>query len=321
MYGQPYSSGGDEQFPGHKDDPESGLHYNLARSYDPSMSRWISADKVMPNAYDPQSLNKYSYNRNDPVNLLDPSGNSPWSSEMGGSSTVCTVDGIEVDCGLAIGMLGNGFGAQIAFGTPQAFYDSQRGGYQVLNGVVNGIPVYEDMAPTVIAPPPPKEPIDLAALLAPFLEPAEGTVTVTEGSKLVASKASTLCEGTARVLQGNAETIGRPGGFSGSTVGNILVTKNGAAIIPSQWGMSKNALRPLISQISGLFPNANAAFQGIVDIVGSSAIRNVQRFLMNQYPGQLIIELPGTSQDYGTTAVIMAIPNTMGCPIGTTKVR
>jgi RHS repeat-associated protein len=141
--------GGDEQFPGHKDDPESGLHYNLARSYDPTMSRWISADKVMPNAYDLQSLNKYSYNNNNPINLLDPSGNSPWSSEMGGSSTVCTVDGIEVDCGLAIGMLGNGFGAQITFGTPQAYYDPQKGGYQVLDGVINGIPVYAQ------APPPP----------------------------------------------------------------------------------------------------------------------------------------------------------------------
>jgi len=46
MYGQPYSSGGDEQFPGYKDDPESGLHYNLARSYDPRMSRWISKGKL-----------------------------------------------------------------------------------------------------------------------------------------------------------------------------------------------------------------------------------------------------------------------------------
>jgi RHS repeat-associated protein len=72
-YGRPFGSGGDDQFAGHKDDPESGLHYNLARSYDPIMSRWPSPDKVT-NTYDPQSLNKYAYNRNDPVNLVDPDG-------------------------------------------------------------------------------------------------------------------------------------------------------------------------------------------------------------------------------------------------------
>jgi RHS repeat-associated protein len=146
MYGQPYSSGGDEQFPGHKDDPESGLHYNLARSYDPAMSRWVSADKVMPNAYDPQSLNKYSYNRNDPVNLLDPSGNSPWSSEMGGSSTVCTVDGIEVDCGLAASLLGSGAGVQIPFGMPTTYYDDEEESYRVFTAGAGGTVGYVNVS-------------------------------------------------------------------------------------------------------------------------------------------------------------------------------
>jgi RHS repeat-associated protein len=146
MYSQPYSSGGDEQFPGHKDDPESGLHYNLARSYDPRMSRWISADKVMPNAYDPQSLNKYSYNRNDPVNLLDPSGNSPWSSEMGGSSTVCTVDGIDVDCGLAASLLGSGAGVQIPFGMPTTYYDYDEKSYRVLMAGAGGTVGYVNVS-------------------------------------------------------------------------------------------------------------------------------------------------------------------------------
>jgi RHS repeat-associated protein len=74
LIGQPFGSGGDNQFQGHKDDPESGLHYNLARSYDPCISRWPSPDPVCGNKYDPQSLNKYSYVRNDPGSFMDPDG-------------------------------------------------------------------------------------------------------------------------------------------------------------------------------------------------------------------------------------------------------
>jgi hypothetical protein len=36
--------------------------------------RWISADSVTPRVYDPPSLNKYTFVRNDPVNLVDPDG-------------------------------------------------------------------------------------------------------------------------------------------------------------------------------------------------------------------------------------------------------
>jgi len=52
------------------------------------------------------------------------------------------------------------------------------------------------------------------------------------------------CAGKARVLQGNAATIGKPGGFSRDSVGNIPITSVGAAIIPEQWGGSKAALSP-----------------------------------------------------------------------------
>jgi RHS repeat-associated protein len=138
------------------------------------------------------------------------------------------------------------------------------------------------------------------------------------------------CTGAARVLKGNAATIGRPGGFSGSSAGNIPVTANGAAIIPSQWGMSKSALRPYINQISGefrqsvVFLNPTVSFQGVVDIVGGtppSGYTNVQTGLMALNPGKLIIELPGASQDYGVMAVTLTVPTAVGCPTGTVQVR
>jgi len=73
-YSQPYNSGGSDQFQGHKDDPETSLHYNLARSYSPGMARWISADPVTSRPYNPKSLNKYAYVRTDPVNSVDRNG-------------------------------------------------------------------------------------------------------------------------------------------------------------------------------------------------------------------------------------------------------
>ena len=133
-----------------------------------------------------------------------------------------------------------------------------------------------------------------------------------------------MCMGTARVLQGNAATIGKPGGFSGSSVGNIPVTASGAAIIPSQFGLSKSALRPYIGQISGVFPGTGATFQGVSDIIGGAPDPNfpnmpVQQGLMANYPGDLIIELPG-GNDLGVTAVTLTLPTAIGCPAGTVMV-
>jgi RHS repeat-associated protein len=74
LYGQPFGLAGNDQFPGQKDDPESGLHYNIARSFNPAFSRWPSPDSKTAHVYDPQSLNKYTYVRNDPINHVDPDG-------------------------------------------------------------------------------------------------------------------------------------------------------------------------------------------------------------------------------------------------------
>jgi RHS repeat-associated protein len=52
----------------------TGLMYYRARYYDPSLNRFISADTMVPSASDPQSLNRYSYVRNRPLNFNDPTG-------------------------------------------------------------------------------------------------------------------------------------------------------------------------------------------------------------------------------------------------------
>jgi len=54
-----------------------------ARWYDPYLARWLSADTVVPNLEDPQSLNRFSYVRNNPLGFCDETGHfpiPPWPS-------------------------------------------------------------------------------------------------------------------------------------------------------------------------------------------------------------------------------------------------
>jgi RHS repeat-associated protein len=56
-----------------------------ARFYSPVLGRFISADTIVPRPGDPQSLNRYTYVRNNPLRLVDPSGNA----ECAAGATAC----------------------------------------------------------------------------------------------------------------------------------------------------------------------------------------------------------------------------------------
>ncbi len=66
-------------FTGEKTDPETGLVFLRARFYDPQLGRFISQDPYPPSLENPQTLNRYVYVGNNPVNLTDPKGLAPWS--------------------------------------------------------------------------------------------------------------------------------------------------------------------------------------------------------------------------------------------------
>jgi RHS repeat-associated protein len=53
-----------------------GLYYYGARWYDPSLGRFAQADSIIPGANDPQSWDRYSYVKNNPVGYRDPSGHT-----------------------------------------------------------------------------------------------------------------------------------------------------------------------------------------------------------------------------------------------------
>jgi hypothetical protein len=48
-----------------------------ARWYVGYINRWIQPDPIIPDLFDPQSLNRYAYVLGNPLRLVDPSGNTP----------------------------------------------------------------------------------------------------------------------------------------------------------------------------------------------------------------------------------------------------
>ncbi len=58
-------------------DDETGLYNYNARLYDPVLGMFISADTIVPDMFNSQSLNRYAYCLNNPVKYNDPDGHMP----------------------------------------------------------------------------------------------------------------------------------------------------------------------------------------------------------------------------------------------------
>jgi RHS repeat-associated protein len=68
------SSGNNYKFTSKERDAESGLDDFGPRYFGSSMGRFMSPDPIGGHLEDPQTLNRYAYVRNNPVNLTDPTG-------------------------------------------------------------------------------------------------------------------------------------------------------------------------------------------------------------------------------------------------------
>jgi RHS repeat-associated protein len=65
------------RFTNYERDSESGTDYAVNRQYSTNTGRFLRPDPVAGSIADPQSLNRYAYAGNDPVNLSDPLGLNP----------------------------------------------------------------------------------------------------------------------------------------------------------------------------------------------------------------------------------------------------
>ena len=83
----------DFRFTGEQMDDETGLIYLRARYYDPNVGRFISKDPFTGFVSDTQSLNRYSYVRNNPVRFVDPWGLLYLDISVGAGSPVYYVGG------------------------------------------------------------------------------------------------------------------------------------------------------------------------------------------------------------------------------------
>jgi RHS repeat-associated protein len=75
-------------FAGEEQDPNTELYYLRARWYDPEVGRFLTTDPVCGTVFSPLTFNGYAYGLNNPINLIDPSGE--WSIK-GALKTIKTV--------------------------------------------------------------------------------------------------------------------------------------------------------------------------------------------------------------------------------------
>ncbi|MBU2628099.1 MAG: RHS repeat-associated core domain-containing protein, partial [Proteobacteria bacterium] len=65
------------KFTDQEQDDGTGLYNYDARLYDPVIGQFVMADTLVPDQFNPQSLNRYVYCLDNPVKYIDPSGHNP----------------------------------------------------------------------------------------------------------------------------------------------------------------------------------------------------------------------------------------------------
>ena len=65
-------------------DEATGLDHTAFRKYDSFAGRWTTPDPLPGGVIDPQSFNRYSYTKNDPINSVDPKGLCTFNIQLSG---------------------------------------------------------------------------------------------------------------------------------------------------------------------------------------------------------------------------------------------
>lgn len=263
-------------------DDESGLLFYGGRYYDPKLGRFMTADTFVPYASDPQSLNRYSYCRNNPVNLVDPSGHiffaligaiiSAVSSAISAAAAVVSAIGAYAVAhpfiaSAAFSLINTGIG--VANGSISSFgagvtqfcigFASNLIGFQVGIGVTNlvGGPLASAVGQSA----------------GQFLAGAAGTVvgaaaiTVSSGVANVVAEGGSLSEGLSAALKAAPSVMATSAGIYVATFGLVKVADvinraNAAKLSVGVNGSGKS------HQSGALTPNKSS------DVSGDQALRN-----------------------------------------------
>ena len=118
-----FESGGTNKlkFTSYERDSESGNDYAIFRSHISRLGRFSSPDLLSGSIGNPQSLNRFTYVTNDPINLVDPLG----LEEV----LVCFVDGMPWPCNMAMGLVERGWGFILPPGVGATGFATDRNGH------------------------------------------------------------------------------------------------------------------------------------------------------------------------------------------------
>jgi len=259
------------------------LDYMHARHYNPQIARFLQIDPLTGTPGAPQSLNRYAYVLGNPLRWTDPTGLAapiciplPVPGIPGAWFVFC-IDATDAGGG-GSGKSGNNSGGGGGGGWGGTREKVPEGPGRVSDGG-------QDIVPDVPVDEIPDPPTECPPVLA-------------------------------RVVMSDKRNVGRPGGFSGDTVGIIPVRMGTAAIDPAQWGGDKAALRSARDRIFGQTAGGQR-FDGISDVVGEDDVpagfRNIREFFNARFPGTVTIELVG-GEDEGVTTVEVSVPEGIPCP-------
>jgi len=110
----------DVGFTGQRSNNEIGLLFYNARFYSAYLNRWLSPDSIVPDPKNPQSLNRYSYVNNRPLNFTDPTGH--WvCDEDTGDCSARRWNRFGASADLTAGQLRAIYGIQLTVGAGQSW--------------------------------------------------------------------------------------------------------------------------------------------------------------------------------------------------------
>ncbi len=76
----------DHLYTGQREITGLGIYHYGARFYSPKLGRFLSPDSIIPDQFNPQYLNRFSYGLNNPLRYTDPTGHAVYSEPEAGCS-------------------------------------------------------------------------------------------------------------------------------------------------------------------------------------------------------------------------------------------